>query len=41
LARNSAVQLAPMTPVPIMATRRIGFLDMTVVLLDQNFQISA
>src|SRR3954471_7623929 len=25
-ARNSAVQLAPMTPVPMMATRRIGLL---------------
>ena len=42
LARNSAVQLAPMTPVPIMATRRIGFLDMVVVLLDLilDFRVS-
>jgi hypothetical protein len=28
LARYSAVQLAPMTPVPMMAMRRMGFVDM-------------
>jgi hypothetical protein len=40
LAKKNAVQLAPMTPVPIMATRRIVFFDMVVVLLDQILQIS-
>jgi hypothetical protein len=28
LARNNALQLAPITPVPIMAMRRIGLLGM-------------
>src|SRR5258706_8914008 len=35
LARNSAVQLAPMTPVPMMAMRRTGlFCDMSLLLRD-------
>src|SRR5216684_5839072 len=34
-ARNSVAQLAPMTPVPMMATRRIGlFCDMSLLLRD-------
>src|SRR5712664_3762572 len=35
LARNSVAQLAPMTPVPIMASRRMGlFCDMSLLLRD-------
>src|ERR1700739_58176 len=35
LARNSALQLAPITPVPMMATRRMGlFCDISLLLRD-------
>src|SRR6202051_737178 len=35
LARKSVAQLAPMTPVPMMATRRMGlFCDMSLLLRD-------
>jgi hypothetical protein len=38
LARNSAVQLAPITPVPMMAIRRMGMLcDMSLLL--RNFGV--
>jgi hypothetical protein len=40
LARNSALQLAPITPVPMMAMRRMGLLDMIHSPL-LRFQISA
>src|SRR5258707_11864624 len=39
LARNSAVQLAPMTPVPIMAMRRMGLVSVMSFLRLLDFGI--
>jgi hypothetical protein len=41
LARNSEVQLAPITPVPMMAMRRMGLLFDIVLILLFGFQTSA
>src|SRR5271156_5568759 len=42
LARNSAVQLAPITPVPMMAMRRMGLVDMiySPLLIFSDFGVS-